>query len=260
MKRISILICGLFLSTQLLALGQTSHRVTGELATLYLNDHSKHQLQKLLGNQSLAEISTYVDKMQSEDSEYWKKTSKPFHFVTVPDDKTYVEVGAPVQGDAVSALKKYSELLINNQSSTADKAFAVKWIVHIIGDLHQPLHAGNGLDRGGNQFKVTYFGKKTNLHSVWDYHMVASNGLSYTEMTAWLANKITEQQAQAWRTTDPLVWIEESIAIRKSIYPKNTELRYAYPHKHLPILNKRIQMAGVRIAHYLNHLLAQSNN
>ncbi|TQV76727.1 S1/P1 nuclease [Aliikangiella marina] len=265
MKQLIVYGCGLFLAAQVTttpvsALGQNGHRITGELAEIYLTEDAKNQIDAILDNESLAEISTYVDQMRSEPTTFWRKTSRPFHYVTVPDGKTYAQVGAPPQGDAVTALEKYKTVLLDSKSSREDKALAIKWIVHIIADLHQPLHVGNGLDRGGNNFKVTYFGKETNLHSVWDTEMIEGFGLSYSEFTNWLARKITQQQVKQWQATDPLVWIEESQAIRADIYPKDTNLRFSYPHKHLPTLKVRMQQAGVRIALYLNEIFAQTKD
>lgn len=264
MKHLIVLLGGILIATNLCALGQNGHRVTGEIAEIYLTDSAKRQINEILNNESLAEISTYVDQMRSEQTEYWQKTSKPFHYVTVPDGKTYDQVVAPPQGDAVTALEKYRKVLLDSNSTRDEKSLAIKWIVHIIADLHQPLHAGNGLDRGGNNFKVKFFGFDTNLHSVWDTHMIENFGLSYSEMTDWLARKITKEKVKQWNAIDPRVWIKESVEIRQTIYPEKREnqdeieLWYSYSHKHLPTLKVRMQQAGVRIAHYLNDIFSRT--
>ncbi|MCP3674080.1 MAG: S1/P1 nuclease [Gammaproteobacteria bacterium] len=248
-------IIAIFYCVNLFALGQTAHRATGAIAENYLTKETKVAIKELIGIYSLAEISTYVDEMRAlKENEFWSKTSQPYHYVTVPTGKTYAEVGAPEQGDGVFALNKYSEVIGNPSSSKEEKILALKFIVHIIGDLHQPLHVGTGLDRGGNDVKVNFFNQSYNLHSVWDTVMIKQTNLSYTELTEWLNKHITEDDITSWSSTDPLVWVKESYDIRETIYPKNTNLSYEYLHHNLPTIKVRIQQAGVRIAVYLNAL------
>jgi hypothetical protein len=125
-------------------------------------------------------------------------------------------------------------------------------IVHIIGDLHQPLHAGDGTDRGGNDVKVSFFWEDSNLHRVWDSGLIDRRQLSYTEWTDLLAPKITAEQAAAWQTTDPVVYITESAKIRDTIYPEGDKLSWQYLYDHTPTMKLRLQQAGVRIAAHLN--------
>lgn len=238
-----------------LALGQIGHRITGEIAEKYLTENTKIELRKLVGDESLAEISTYADEMRSSDDEFWKVTARPYHYVTVPKGKTYDQVGAPIQGDAMFALEKCSKIVRDPGASKIDKTSSIKLIVHLIGDLHQPLHVGAGLDRGGNDVKVKFVGKDTNLHSVWDSGMINRQQLSYSEWANWLSKKISAKDVQQWSEIDPRVWIKESAEIRDTIYPKVSEIGYEYEFKHLPILKLRMQQAGVRIAAYLNNLL-----
>ena len=236
------------------ALGQTGHRITGELAERHINSHTKKALKSILGNVTLAEVSTWADEMRSDPAEFWQKTASPYHYVTVPKGKTYSEVGAPKQGDAVVALNKFSKILKNSQSSKADKALAVKFIVHIIGDLHQPLHAGNGLDRGGNQIKLKFYRKETNLHRVWDTDLIERRHLSFTEWTNWLDKEISVSDIKKWGTNNPLVWIKESVKIRDVVYPKEESIGYAYQYKNMPVIKMRLKQAGIRIAYYLDEL------
>jgi len=85
--------------------------------------------------------------------------------------------------------------LQDETASLEDKQLTLRFTVHIIGDLHQPLHAGDGTDRGGNDYKMTFFWEETNLHRVWDTQLIEQEELSYTEMTHWLSRKITKQTA-----------------------------------------------------------------
>lgn len=243
----------LFITSPAWGWGQTGHRVTGAIAQQYLSPLSQAAVAELLPHSSLAEASTYADEMRSNPSEFWQRTSTHWHYVTVPQGKNYVEVGAPTQGDAVSALKAYTEVLKRDSSTLEEKRLALRFVVHIIGDLHQPLHAGDGSDRGGNDVKVNFFWQNSNLHRVWDSQMLDQRKLSYTEWTSWLTEQITPSDIRSWAATDPLVWIEESIQIRDTIYPEDANsMNYDYLYHHLPIAKQRLQMAGIRLAMYLN--------
>lgn len=242
------------ISSNLFAFGKTGHRITGAIAEQYLEPDAKAAIEAIIGNESLAEASTYVDEMKSNPAIFWQKTASPYHYVTVPKGKTYAEVGAPEKGDAVVALEKYSKVLKNKNASKEDQALALKFIVHIIGDLHQPLHAGNGTDRGGNDAKLKFFWQPSNLHRVWDSGMINNQELSYTEWTRWLTRTITKKDLKDWHQVDPKVWIKESTKIRDGIYPEEKEISFDYQYEHLPTLKQRLKQGGVRIAHYLNDI------
>lgn len=236
------------------AFGANGHRITGTIAEAFLSEKARAELHDIMGIESLAQTSTWPDEMRSNPADYWKKTTPPWHYVSVPDGKTYLDVGAPPEGDAYTALAAFRKDLLDPKSSQAIKRRAVSFIVHIIGDLHQPLHVGNGTDRGGNDFKVEFFWEQSNLHRVWDSGLIDSQELSFTEFSAWLIPTISAEDVQNWKQTDPLVWMAESQAIRMNIYPSqaNARLSYDYRYEHIPTIKIRLKQAGVRIAHYLN--------
>jgi len=242
------------MSFQALSWGQIGHRVTGAIAEQYLTPKAQRDISQLLINEDLAEASTYADEMRSDPSEFWKKTANPWHYVNVFDGKTYSDVAPPPEGNAATALDMFSKQLTSQQSSFAEKQLALRFIVHIIGDLHQPFHAGNGMDRGGNDIKLIFFWEDSNLHRVWDSGLIDRQKLSYTEWTKILSRKISEQQAKEWMEADPKVWIAESAKLRVNLYPDNDKLSWDYQYQNLPIVKQRLQMGGVRIAAYLNAL------
>lgn len=249
------LLSTLVISSPAFGWGQTEHRVTGAIAEQYLSPLSRAAVMELLPGSSLAEASTYADEMRSDPSEFWQRTASPWHYVTVPEGKHYHDVDAPDAGDAYTALKRFTATLKNPAASKADKLLALRFVVHIIGDLHQPLHTGNGTDRGGNDVKVRFFWQDSNLHRVWDSQMLEQRDLSYSEWTTWLTDKITPQNIRDWATTEPEDWISESTEIRDSIYPDDANnMNYDYLHNHLPTAKRRLQTAGVRIAMYLNEV------
>lgn len=257
MNRMCILTIGMLVSSQALAWGATGHRVAGQIAEEYLSPRARLAVEDVLGVESLAQASTWPDFMRADPDEFWQSTANPWHYVTVPPGKEYREVGAPEQGDAASALDRFTYQLRDAESSAEERALALRFIIHIVGDLHQPLHVGSGADRGGNDVDVTFFGEPTNLHRLWDSQMIDRRQLSFSEMAEWLAAEITPEDFRAWSTPDPLVWIEESAALRERIYPDEDDLGWGYSYEWAHDIDLQLKKAGVRTAAYLNDVFSR---
>ena len=238
--------------------GQTGHRITGELAQLQINGKTAAEIELILGKQGLAEMSTWPDEQRSNPQPFWQNDANPWHYVTLPTGRQPSEMVSPPEGDALTALKRFAAIVRDRQKTRDERALALRFIIHIIGDLHQPLHVGNGTDRGGNDVKVTWFGEQSNLHSVWDSKMIDRQGLSFTEYTQRLDQRLTAEQTISWWDARPEAWIGESAELRDGLYPGTGEqasaLGYAYQYQHLPTVETRLQQSGIRIAAYLDML------
>ena len=240
------------LSFNVYSFGQTGHRVIGAIAEEHLTRKTKRIVNKLLIDQDLAEASTFPDEMRSNSSEFWQKTASPWHYVNVHEGKKYET--APPEGDAVSALDKFSSQLMSKESSFEEKQLALKFIIHIIGDLHQPFHSGTDIDRGGNSIKLKFFGEDSNLHKVWDEDLIDNQKLSYTEWTNRLLKKLDRNKVKQWKQTDPRTWIAESHKLRLGLYPKKEMIFWDYQYKAMPIIKQQLKKGGIRLAAYLNQL------
>jgi len=254
--RTLVFLLALLPSAPVFGWGQTGHRVAGEIATAYLSPETESAVRAILGTEGLARASTWADFMRASPAEFWQEKAGPWHYVTIPAGRTYDEVGAPPQGDAFTALTGFRETLVDPDASPEDRARALRFAVHIIADLHQPLHVGNGTDRGGNDFDVEYFGQTTNLHRLWDSQMIDRMQLSYTELAAWLLDDIDDAAFRAWNEPDPQVWMRESAELRDRIYPKRRALGWDYGFQWCEDLYRRLSQAGVRTAAWLNRVFA----
>lgn len=235
------------------AWGKTGHRVGGEIAQDYLSAEAQTAIKSILGVEGLPEASTWPDFMRSSPEEFWQGDSRSWHYVTVPRGETYGDSPAPEEGDAITALSGFKAILQDPSADPMEKARALRFAVHIIGDLHQPLHAGDGTDRGGNDFDVMWFGDRANLHGVWDTKIVDDAQLSYTEYADRLGGRITPELAIEWNTSDPVVWVTESASLRDTIYPEEGDnLRWGYVFEHRADTELRLTQSGVRIAAWLN--------
>ena len=249
------------------AWGKTGHRVVAALADAQLSGLTRAHVKELLGVESLDEASTWPDEMRSAPGEFWQKTSTPWHYVTL---NGVIYDHAPSEGDALEALNKFTATLKDPNASLADKQLALRFIVHLVGDLHQPLHVGKCCDKGGNDVKVKWFGRDLNLHSVWDSAIVDDQQLSFTELAAKLGRHTSNDDVIRWWDVNPRDWISESGQIRETVYPSLPpagakgkdgkpavpELSYSYVYKYSPVMEQRLKQAGVRLAAYLNAIYA----
>jgi hypothetical protein len=255
-----------------LAWGKTGHRVVAAIADTQLSGLARAHVEQILGpGESLDEAANWPDEMRSAPEPFWQKTATPWHYVTL---NGIIYDHAPPEGDALEALNHFSAVLKDPNASLADKRLALRFIVHLVGDLHQPLHVGKCCDKGGNDVKVTWFGKPTNLHAVWDSQLVDDEQLSFTELAAKLERHISPQDVVKWWDINPRDWISESAEIRETLYPtardmpkppkrkklkKGTlpDLSYTYVYKFTPVMERRLSQGGVRLAAYLNALFAE---
>ena len=253
MKKIVIIITLLGMSTQLLAWGQTGHRTIALIATKHLDKKTKQELFEIMGHESLMQASTWMDEIRSDHK--WDHTH-PWHYVTIPDGENYLSAEKSDKGDAVEAIERLKAIVIDASSSREDKRNAIRMLVHIIGDIHQPLHVGNGTDRGGNDVKIKWFYEKSNLHRIWDSGMIDSKQLSYTELAQFVDHP-KETPIPNLHSTDINVWIQEAMSLRPQVYDLTNEeyLSYEYMYKNWDTVMIQIEKAGIRLAEVLNEIL-----
>ena len=248
------------------AWGKTGHRVVAAIADTEISGLARAHIEEILGRgESLADVANWPDEMRSAPGDFWQKTATPWHYVTVSGT---VYDHAPPEGDALEAIEHFTSVLQDPASSLADRQLALRFIVHLVGDLHQPLHVGKCCDEGGNAVKVTWFGKPTNLHSVWDSQLVDEEQLSFTELADKLERHMSSADVIKWADINPRDWITESAEVRDSVYqalPTGNagnpaagvpDLSYAYVYKFTPLMEQRLSQAGVRLAAYLNAIFA----
>lgn len=230
-------------SAQAQAWGNFGHQVIGEIASRHLCPKTTRAVNDLLGGQSMADAATWADDVRSQP-EY--KSLKPWHFVTMSLDSTYDQAPKAPKGDLVTA---YHEQVANLQNRLYPKRDeALKLLIHFVGDAHQPFHAGQHSDGGGNGVILTWFGYPSNLHKVWDTRMLKNLRLSYVE----LASSIDRPTSPAPSQKTPEDWVNESSKIASEVYPDTQELGYAYHDKFVPLAKDRLHEAGLRLANLLN--------
>ncbi len=240
--------------------GPNGHRLVARIAEINLNPEKARGIYELLDGQSLPMISTWADEIRSDKS--FSHTGN-WHYINIESDKKVESKN--FEGKAVEVLSEQIEILKNPKSESNKKATAIKWIVHIVADLHQPLHAGLASDRGGNTVDLKWFGNKTNLHELWDSGMIESRKLSYSELADFLSRQVTEKH-KAMASDPVLKWIEEDIALRELVYSipqktkgkkaKKSKWEYDYLYRTKEVLDDQLIKAGLRLAYILENAVS----
>jgi hypothetical protein len=257
MKKYLLSILVVCVSVILISWGATGHRTIGKIAENHLTPQAQAAIKDLLDSESLADVSTYADKVRSQEK--YKYTS-PWHYIDVEAglSESDFKKAALEQNEAnvYQALAKCENDLIEPGKSREEKIFALKFIVHMVGDLHQPMHVSRKEDQGGNKIKVTFLGKPGNLHGLWDSGLPEHEGLSYDQL-AVKVDHATKKQIKTWQQDDVMTWLYESYQISEKLYAdaaKTPDFDEAYYKAHIPVFEGRMAQAGIRLAGVLNEI------
>lgn len=265
-------------SSAVFAWGNTGHRVVGEIATRFLNVDTLVKVHKILKGQSLAHVATWPDEIKSDPATY--QNTFNWHYTTWQSDAAeHTESDEnSTTGFLLKSINEQLAVLRDPKATDDQKAFSLKFVVHLVGDIHMPLHVGNGTDQGGNFCKVTYMGKPYNLHSLWDEGMLEFTNLSFTEIVKFVSEGKTVEEVKAIKNGSIVDWALESKNIVPTLYPLDIvpspepmsvrtyckkevlpeempKLSYEYAYKFLPVVERRLYEAGVRLGMLLNENL-----
>ena len=247
---IKILVIYTLLSSFVLGWGKTGHRIVGKIAETYLTKNAKTQIKKLMGHHDLSRMSNWADEIKSDPS--WK-IANDWHWCTIPDGELYEK--DKHSGKAVEKVNDFISVLKDKKSKNEDPQIALKFLIHLIGDLHQTMHVGNGIDRGGNDIKLKWFNAPTNLHRIWDSDLINLQELSYSEYSDYLMLNENRGKIRKWQGDDVLIYIHESRDMRTQCYDFSGEnLKWEYFYKHKELLEKRLLQGGVRLSGELNRI------
>ncbi len=235
--------------------GRVGHRVVARIAAGRLTPATRNQVRYLLGESSLAEVSTWADEIRSSRPE-----TSPWHYVNIPViDSVYRPERHCRPGCVISATEEQLAILADRSRSRSERAEALKWVVHFVGDLHQPLHAGDRGDRGGNDVTVWFKGRRTNLHSLWDSRLLESYGTSEQEFVTELEREARTRDIAGITAGTVADWALESHDVsRDYVYPELPMwlfVTHRYADNAEPIIREQMLRGGVRLAALLEEAL-----
>jgi hypothetical protein len=266
------------------AWGPSGHRIVALVAMKHLTREARTQIETLLGNQTLADVANWADDVRES-----RPNTAKWHFVNLPRNANSFSrsrdcsaASADDPGCAVTAIEMFRDIL--SGARPGDKVEALKFIVHFVGDIHQPLHVSFADDRGGNNIRVRFFSKSSNLHKVWDSGIINRANLSEAEFAAELEATLRDQSGdEEFAMTDSPTqqkitqiqsgtidsWVNESFALAKSNaydkVPRNgtASLGTAYYQgmfrgskgPNWKVVDDQLTKGGLRLAKILNDAL-----
>lgn len=245
--------------------GEAGHRIIARIADGQLTTRTREKVDQLLHGNSLMGVSTFADHYRLLDT-----NSAPWHFVDIPvSASNYDRRRDCVQhnGCVVEQLEHFKKVLADPHASRTNRAFALMFVVHLVGDLHQPLHCADNNDRGGNEVKVIFFGQTNspagnpwNLHAVWDSGLIEHRDLSEVNYARKLTADLTPQTISALQTGTTIDWAlqSHSNAVHFAYpIPSTHKLGATYYRKVRPVLDDSLLKGGLRLARVLNEALGQ---
>lgn len=268
--------------------GRKGHAVIAHIAYLGLTDEARERVDAIMAASDIAgatiqETASWADGVRGRDDEFpW---TAPLHYANLPAGAdAYDPEAAPEAGNVVTAVPLFARQLLSESSSDKQRKQALMFLVHFVSDLHQPLHAGNAEDRGGNDIEIQWFGRDRRLHSIWDSGIIdASTREPWPVLAMRLAGGIDDDERRAWTERDDFGpaggldedraaatlgrWVVESRSYADRFaygsegfnegepFATGDPLAQRYADHCMPVVELRLEQAGVRLAGLLNSLL-----
>ncbi len=276
-----LVLAGLAGSPMAMAFGPTGHRVAGYIASRLLCPQTRVALEPLLHGMTLAEAGLWPDTIRRAPE--WAHT-RPWHYINVADHGSLERAARRSPDNVLAALARFEAELKDPALGRRQRGIALRFVAHLVVDIHQPLHVGRAGDRGGNLLAVRLAGRESNLHAVWDGELLRLTGAGPPRAAPEAAPKAApeaapEQWARSvplpppaamaqWQRASPLAWARESQALRPLVYgfpaagptPGSgpVSLSPAYLERARTVVDERLVQAGVRLAGRLNTLFGAS--
>jgi hypothetical protein len=232
------------------------HRIVGLIAHANLTAEARKEIERILsGSITLADAAIWPDHEGRSIRDF-----DPLHYVSIPENASGYDQArdCPEKNCMVEALKWFSAVTADKNAPIMTRRLALYYVAHLVGDMHQPLHAGRAADRGGIDIRVSYKGATTNLHFFWDTNLVELEPGNEEEVARRLTANLTEEERRKWQACDPAQWTNESLMlVRSHAYDTggSIELSDDYVEKARSVVRRRLAQAGIRLAGLLNSAL-----
>jgi len=247
----------LYFPLQSQAWGLLGHRIVGEVAENHINSKASKKIKKILGHETIAMCSTWMDFIKSNPHYRYMNN---WHFVNLPEGLTQEQTRLALEKDTTSnaynKIRFVTAELKKKDLPLQQQQLYLRILVHLVGDIHQPMHCGRAADRGGNDIRVKWFNQPDNLHSIWDSNIIEYQQLSYTEYSN-AVNGAGKAEIQKWQRDDLSTWIYESYQKSEDLYKaaeKSTDYSFRYNYDWIDTTNQQLVKGGIRLAGLLNEI------
>ena len=247
-----------------LAWGAQGHRLVADVAQSRLDPQVLAQVQTLLtleGHDAMSDVASWADELRERDPALGRRSAK-WHYVNIADRQLPAEENCQYQAHqhchgrdcVVAAIEDQGKRLADTTLPAEQRLQALKFVVHFVGDIHQPMHAGYGHDKGGNDLQIQFNGRGSNLHALWDSGMLNTRSLDNPGYLSRLLGLPTPDLTPG----QPADWAQNScrIAVSHGVYPTQRVINQAYVDHHLPLAENQLRLAGEHLGDLLNTLLA----
>jgi hypothetical protein len=255
----------LFMPLAATAWGPEGHEIVADLAQSHLNENPKAEIRALIGDASLASIANWADEIRHDRDETYN-----WHFVDIPTNapgfsderdcflpnNKHKDAATDHHNCVVDRIEIFEHVIGDRNAPREERIEALKFLVHFVGDVHQPFHA-IGEAAGGNGISVVEFGsaecgqRPCNLHGAWDSGLIRHTGMSTEEYVARLETLIADEHLTA--TGKPEDWANESHNDAKSAWlTDGSQIDDSYYKKEISVVDERLALAGLRLAAMLN--------
>ncbi|QOW22636.1 S1/P1 nuclease [Novilysobacter avium] len=246
------------------AWGPQGHRLVAELAWEQLTPQSQARITPLLHDEpepTLPGVANWADRLRSSDPDLGR-LSAAWHYVNIGGDQCVYDAprDCPAGNCVVAAIPAQAALLADESLPLATRTQALKFLVHFVGDIHQPLHAGHAEDKGGNTYQVNLNGKGSNLHQLWDSGLLGTNRLDDAQYLERLRAAPLDSPTVELKP-EPLIaraatWAEQSctIVVEPGFYPQDRKISDDYVQSSLPVAEQQLRLGGARLAIVLNEI------
>ena len=235
------------------------HRIVCAIAWDELKTPVRFKVEDLLGvhdREGFADLCLWADEYRDQGH----RETSTWHYVNVPKGATNVDLerDCPEPKSCVVVRIERDIETLRGKAPKDEKAQALKFLMHFVGDVHQPLHASYAEDRGGNRIHGEFFGRKMDMHAVWDAGIIEHAGKPWQEIADELHNKVTRAQRREWGKSGSTEWANESL--RVALDPATMYAGVAgpfifgedYESAELPVVYDRLSRAGVRLGRLLD--------
>jgi hypothetical protein len=241
------------------AWGPEGHQAVAILTERYLRPQTRAHVHELLGSESLEEASLWADQVAHST----RPETAPWHYIDIPLRDTRIDMRTECpQGQCVLAkTEEFVAVLGNPRAGREAKSEALKFVVHFVADLHQPLHCEDNHDKGGNTQEVIFEGHPDNLHWVWDTGLVEEINRDPRSLAAELGREVTDAERAAWQTGSVESWVMESHRLAQTVAYRPgwgygaPLLSQDYDARAERVIEIQLEKAAVRLAFLLNRQL-----
>ncbi|WP_186458711.1 S1/P1 nuclease [Mucilaginibacter achroorhodeus] len=232
--------------------GYKGHRAIAAIAQKHLSSNTAYVVSAYLQGEAMSEVATWADENRDRKTASW-------HYLNLPlglTHEAFVKAVTQSDNNIYTAILKTEASLKEKELPAEQKNEALKYLIHLVGDAHQPMHVSRKEDKGGNTIQVRFDGKGSNLHSLWDSKLIDHEGLSEQDISKNY-DVATAAEISKWQSDSPVEWLWESYQISSNLYAltrSGATIDEAYYEKFIPVIHQRINQAGIRLAGELNKL------